>query len=70
METHIAQRKPHRCDACGRKIPIGARYFSQSRGEFREHTNCEDYAKEPMLAWNYNQCRAAGEVKWGDSYPD
>ena len=57
METHIAKRKPHRCSSCGREIPIGARYFSDAGGEIREHTNCLEYEKYPLLDAGYNKNR-------------
>jgi len=58
METHIANRKDHRCDECGRKIPIGARYFSKDGGDHREHSNCMDYEAQPLLEEFYNKNRS------------
>lgn len=63
MATHIATRKDHRCYLCGRRIPIGARYFCNDDGDNREHTNCLDYADEPLLKPGYNQNRKDGELK-------
>lgn len=62
METHIAKRKTHRCDLCGRRIPIGARYFCDENGDNREHTNCLDFTDEPLLNFWYNKDRKVGEV--------
>lgn len=60
METHIA-RKEHRCDECGRRIPIGSKYFSNV-AENRQHTNCLLYKDEPMLKIEFNMNRKAGAV--------
>ncbi len=57
METHIATRKDHRCDAYGKRIPIGHRYFSEGGGDHREHTNCELYTDQDDLKPGYNQGR-------------
>lgn len=59
IKTMIA-RKEHRCDSCGRLIPVGDRYwrkFSDSE-DFREHTNCEAYAKAEELPLGFNQNRS------------
>ena len=58
LETHVATKKDHRCDLCGRRIPIGARYWTRSDGGWREHTNCEDYTREPELPQEYNRNRS------------
>lgn len=57
VKTHIAKRKDHRCSLCGRRIPVGARYWSSEDGLHREHTNCLDFEKEELLAPGYNQNR-------------
>lgn len=65
METHIATWKTHRCDACGRRIPIGSRYFVGDDNS-REHTNCCDFINEKELPPGYNLNRSAsrrGRVK-------
>ena len=62
METHIATKKEHRCSACGRKIPLGARYFYDNG--IIEHTNCLDYANQPMLELFFNQNRKSVEMKY------
>lgn len=64
METHIATRKPHRCHLCGRKIPIGSRYFTEKGGERREHTNCMDFKDQPLLDPWFNADRKRGEVDY------
>lgn len=62
METHVAIRKPHRCHLCGKRIPIGSRYFASEGGYEREHTNCMDYSDEPILDEWFNHNRKFGEV--------
>lgn len=57
MKIHVAKRKEHRCDVCCRRIPIGARYWSSDDGERREHTNCLEYEREPILAQGFNKLR-------------
>ena len=57
MEVHTATRKDHRCSECGRRIPIGAKYFSENGGESREHTNCLLFEHEALLPSDYNQNR-------------
>lgn len=57
LVTRIAKQKEHRCTSCGRKIPIGHRYWSRDAGEFREHTNCDLYRKEELLPDGFNKNR-------------
>ena len=56
--TAIATRKAHRCSECGRRIPIGERYWASDCGRWREHTNCEDFKDQPELPAGYNQNRS------------
>lgn len=66
--SHVATKKDHRCSACGRRIPIGARYFVTGNGEHglahretaREHTNCLEFENEPELPAGYNTNRKVG----------
>lgn len=63
LHSHVATRKDHRCTACGRRIPIGARYFVNEDDQVadepaREHTNCLEYQNEPELPAGYNQNRS------------
>ena len=57
--TSIARKKEHRCCECGRRIPIGARYWASEDGQWREHTNCEDFTTEPVLPAGFNRNRKA-----------
>lgn len=63
METHIAKRKDHRCDTCGRRIPLNVRYFSKDSGKFKEHTNCMSFESEDILPPAYNSSRSASAAK-------
>ncbi|MBS1170127.1 MAG: hypothetical protein H6R01_1045 [Burkholderiaceae bacterium] len=59
LKSHIA-RKEHRCDECGRKIPAGARYWRRHTEhdiDHREHTNCADFEREPVLHPEFNTNR-------------
>jgi DNA-directed RNA polymerase subunit RPC12/RpoP len=51
MSLKIQQaRKEYRCDSCGKKIPIGERYwrdFEENTRDFCEHTNCLSFVR-PM----------------------
>ena len=50
MKIHMAH-KEHECDMCGKKIPIGDRYwrehdedeYNSGLSGVKEHTNCELY---------------------------
>lgn len=63
METHIATRKDHRCFECGKRIPIGARYFCEEGGGMRTHTNCMDFEDEDVLPIGYNWNRTKNAAR-------
>ena len=53
MKIHKA-RKNHRCDSCGRLIPIGVRYWRVYDAENydandKQHTNCLDFEDQPKV---------------------
>ena len=62
-ESKPKARKPHHCDSCQRKIPVGAVYMNQ-------------FCKDGGNVWSYKECedcRTANEIIWdaGDySYDD
>lgn len=61
METHIASRKEHRCDKCGRRVPIGARYFFDNG--LVEHYNCLDFEDQPILDVGFRYAKRKGVSK-------
>lgn len=58
MSIHTATKKDHRCTLCGKRIPLGAKYWSSPTGGRREHTNCDVYTREPDLPDGYNHNRS------------
>lgn len=57
--------KEHRCDECGRLIPIGHKYWRKyvEKGgrvtvDHREHTNCLMYQQHEELHPGFNHNRA------------
>lgn len=63
MKIHLARRKDHRCSECGRKIPIGSKYWSNESGSIRQHTNCLLFEDQPLLPDGYNDDRSSYKVK-------
>lgn len=57
LVMRVAKRKEHRCTTCGKKIPLGHKYWSKDEGQFREHTNCDLYSKEETLPDGFNRNR-------------
>lgn len=54
--------KEHRCDSCGRLIPVGHKYWrkfdEKKMIDHREHTNCLNYETFEDLPQGFNQNRS------------
>ncbi len=56
-------KKEHRCDECGRLIPVGDKYWRKhtesqnTETNFRQHTNCLNYKSAELLPVGFNQNR-------------
>jgi hypothetical protein len=59
MKIHTA-KKNHRCNECGRLIPVGVRYWRDYKTDelgdcekdAKSHTNCLDYREQPTVDLN------------------
>lgn len=55
-------RKEHRCDECGRLIPLGHKYWARWKEsppvDHREHTNCLAYRDAELLHPHFNKDRS------------
>ncbi len=65
MKTQKA-KQAHRCDTCGKRIPVGEIYWVQMEDTSiggmmltkREHSNCLNYSSEPTLPEDFHVNRS------------